>query len=133
MSSPEDRLRSLELGSMEAEAKGESKMYGGRLSLMHTGINFASGSFVTKCLLEMSGTAEKVSPTEQYLLVAVGGLAATIAVLRTAHKNTGVNLAELVQWRKEKSKAQNLDAKYQELSSWMEGPNELSLDDETAI
>jgi hypothetical protein len=133
MSSPEDRLHQLNLDAIEAEARADSKKYGGRTSLMFAGINFAAGSFVSKCLLEMSGSAERMSATDQYLLVAGGGLAASIAILRRAYKYNGINLLELYQVRTERRKAQAANARYQELSSWIDGPMELTPEDENAL
>lgn len=126
MSSPEEKLISLNHDMLEAEDRAASKKYGGRTSLMFVGVNSVSGAFVTECLLEMSGAAERMPATEHYGLVAAGGLAATIAILRKAYKHNGINLAELVQWRGEKRKAQSLRAQYEELSSWMDGPGELT-------
>jgi hypothetical protein len=133
MSSPEERLLQLKLDAIESDARAESKKYGGRTSLMFAGINFAAGSFVSKCLLEISGSAERMSATDQYLLVAGGGLAASIAILRTAYKHNGINLLELYTTRTERRKAKAANTQYQELSSWLEGPAELTPDDENAL
>jgi len=127
MSSPERRIIELKLDAAEAEAKSISKQYGGRLSLMAGSIWFASGAFVTDCLLHISGKAEHMSTSHQALAIAGGGLAGAVAVLRRGYKSGGTNLAEVVQWRQERQKAIELGRQADELTSWVSGPADLSL------
>lgn len=133
MSNPEDRLRDLELGSAEARSRAENQKYGGRTSLMAGGIWFASGAFVTKCLLEMSGKAEHMTDARQYTFIALGGIAAAAAVIRKGYRAQGIHPLELVSQRRNERKADRLKAEGDELSSWISGPRELSPTDEMVV
>jgi len=126
MNSPERRITELKLDAAEAGARSISKQYGGQLSLMAGGIWFASGAFVTDCLLHISGKAEHMSTSHQALAIAGGGLAGAVAVLRRGYKSDGTNLAEVVQWRQERKKSIEFSRQADELASWVAGPEDLS-------
>lgn len=126
---PEDRLRQLESLSSANRALSEYRRDGGLTSLMFMGFMFASGAFVTKCLLKISHKAEHMSDTKQYSIVALGGLIGAAAIARRAYRYNGMHPLELIGARRARRHSKRLEAQHAELSSWLTGPNDERVDE----
>lgn len=131
--SPEHYYMHLKTESALAEARAQSDHYGGWASLMAGGIWFASGGFVAKCLLEISGKAEHMSAKEQGLVIAAGGLAAALAVIRKGYKGTGIHPLQIVQSRQERQRGDRLNTAADYLRPWLDDSAALPAVDESVI